>query len=103
MLNNTFEYSVKNCIRDTEGRYIILEISIINLITFFIINVYAPNKDEPEWFNNLFNIMEPISNNYEIWTGDWNAALSDNDIYNYTTLRNPFASQTINNFISKMV
>ena len=48
MLNNTFEYSVKNCIRDIEGRYIILEISIINLITFFIINVYAPNKDEPD-------------------------------------------------------
>ena len=101
MLNNTFEYSVKNCIKDPEGRYIILEITIINLITLFIINIYAPNKDDLDWFNNLFNIMEPISNNCEIWTGDWNAALSDNDIYNYATLRNPLASQTINNFINK--
>ena len=101
MLNNTFEYSVKNCIKDPEGRYIILEITIVNLITFFIINIYAPNKDDPDWFNNLFNIMEPISNNCEIWTGDWNAALSDNDIYNYATLRYPLTSQTINNFINK--
>ena len=71
------------------------------MITFFIINIYAPNKDDPDWFNNLFNIMEPISNNCEIWTGDWNAALSDNDIYNYTTLRHSLASQTINNYINK--
>ena len=41
MLNNTFEYSVKNCIRDSKGRFIILELTIVNLITFFIINIYA--------------------------------------------------------------
>ena len=78
-----------------------MEITIVNLITFFIINLYAPNKDEPDWFNSLFDIIEPISNNCEIWTGDWNAALSKNDIYNYPTLRNPLASQTINNFINR--
>ena len=59
------------------------------------------HKDEPGWFNTLFNIMKSISNNCEIWTWDWNAALSDNDIYNYTTLRNPLASQIINNFSNK--
>ena len=31
---------------------------------------------------------------------DWNAALSETDIYNYAKLRNPMASQVINNFIS---
>ena len=101
LLNNTFEYSVNKCIKDPEGRYVILEISIINLITLLVINVYAPNRDDPDWFNALFDINQPISNNCEIWTGDWNAALSNNDIYNYPQLRNPLASQTINNFMNK--
>ena len=98
MLNNTFEYQVNQCVRDPEGRFIIIELSITNLINVFVINVYAPNKDDPGWFDKLFKKVQSISNNCEIWTGDWNAALSDTDIYNYSKLRNPLASQTINDF-----
>ena len=98
MLNNTFEYQVNRCVRDPEGRFIIIELSITNLINVFIINVYAPNKDDPGWFEKLSKKVQSISNNCEIWTGDWNAALSDTDIYNYSKLRNPLASQTINDF-----
>ena len=98
MLNNTFEYQVNQCIRDPDGRYIILELSIANLFTVFVINIYAPNNDDPVWFNKLFTRVQSISNNCEIWTGDWNAALSNIDIYNYAKLRNPLASQAINNF-----
>ena len=47
MINNTFEYNVKQCIKDPEGRYLILELSIANLINVFIINLYAPNRDDP--------------------------------------------------------
>ena len=39
MVNNTFEYSVKRCIKDPEGRYVILNLSIVNFINVFIINV----------------------------------------------------------------
>ena len=92
MINNTFEYNVKQCIKDPEGRYVILELSITNLINVFIINLYAPNKDDPVWFSTLFEKVKTISNNCEIWTGDWNAALSEADIYNYAKLRNPLAS-----------
>ena len=101
MLNNTFEYKVKQCIKDPEGRYLILELSIVNLINVFIINLYAPNRDDPVWFTTLFDKVKSISNKCEIWTGDWNAALSEIDIYNYAKLRNPMASQVINKFISK--
>ena len=100
MINYTFEYKVKQCIKDPEGRYLILELSITNLINVFIINVYAPNRDDPVWFSTLFDKVKAISNNCEIWTGDWNAALSESDIYNYAKLRNPLASRVINNFIS---
>ena len=100
MINNTFEHTVKQCIKDPEGRFLILELSITNLINVFIINLYAPNRDDPVWFSALFEKVKSISNNCEIWTGDWNAALSEADIYNYAKLRNPLASQIINKFIS---
>ena len=102
MMNNTFEYQVNQCIRDPEGQYISLELSMANLINVFVINIYAPNNDDPVWFNNLFKKVQSISNNCEIWTGDWNAALSDIDIYNYAKLRNPLASQAINDFKFKI-
>ena len=101
MLNNTFEYKVKQFIKDPEGRCVILELSITNLINVFIINLYAPNRDDPVWFTTLFDKVKSVSNNCEIWTGDWNAALSEIDIYNYAKLRNPMACQAINNFMSK--
>ena len=47
-----------------------MEISITNLFTFFLINVYGPNRDEPEWLQTLFNKVENITNGTEIWTGD---------------------------------
>ena len=101
MLNNTFEYKVNQCIKDPEGRYLIIELSITNLINVLIINLYAPNRDDPVWFSTLFDKVHTISNGTEIWTGDWNAALSNNDIYNYSALRNPLASKAINNHIMK--
>ena len=101
LINNTFEYSINKCIKDPEGRYIIIEISITNLFTFFFINVYGPNRDDPEWFNILFDKVGILTNGTEIWTGDWNVALSENDFYNYSKLRNHLSSNTINNFMDR--
>ena len=47
MINNSFEYKVNQCIKDPEGRYVIVKLSIANLINVFIINLYAPNRDDP--------------------------------------------------------
>ena len=55
MINNSFEYKVNQCIRDPEGRYVIIELSIANLINVYIINLYAPNRDDPVWFTTLFD------------------------------------------------
>ena len=35
MINNSFEYKVNQCIRDPEGRYVIIELSIANLINVY--------------------------------------------------------------------
>ena len=91
LINNTFEYSLKQSITDPQGRYIILELELINLRTIFLINVYGPNTDEPLWFQNLIKKVQLISNDNEIWVGDWNVTLGDLDTYNYIAARNPKA------------
>ena len=99
LLNNTFEYKIIQSKKDPNGRYIILEIDIINLGKFFLINLYGPNKDDPSWFAELFKAVKKISNDNEIWVGDWNVSLSELDNHNYTKQRNLKANKTINDFI----
>ena len=99
LLNKTFEYSIKQCIKDPEGRYIILELDITHLRNIFLINIYGPNSDEPAWFLNPFQKVQKISNDNEIWVGDWNVSLTDLDNYNYVKARNTKSNIIINNFI----
>ena len=40
---------------DENGRLLIVEIKLEGDFTFVLVNVYAPNKDSPEFFNNLRN------------------------------------------------
>ena len=60
LLNNTFKYSIKSCIKDPDVGYIILELFIVNLMTVFLINIYAPNRDDPEWFSNHFEQVQVL-------------------------------------------
>ena len=46
LIKNTFEYSISKKVLDSDGRYIILVLDIINLLKVAIIKLYAPNKDE---------------------------------------------------------
>ena len=43
--------------------------------------------------------MQKITNDNEIWVGDWNVSLTDLDNYNYTKARNTRSNAIINNFI----
>ena len=66
LINNSFEYTILSSHKDPEGRYIILEISVTNLYTFFLIDIYGPNRDDPDWFSTLFNKVRNVSNGTEI-------------------------------------
>ena len=103
LINNTFEYLLKQSIKDPQGRYIILELELINLRTIFLINVYGPNTDDPLWFQSLIKKVQLISNDNEIWVGDWNVTLGDLDTYNYIAARNTKAKKVLNSFIENDV
>ena len=96
MYPSTKPLSIQSKTKDPEGIYIILELSIMNLIT-----IYAPNSDDSVWSSNLLEKVQKIRNNCEIWAGDLNVPLSENDIYNYPKLGNPKSSKLIKDTIFK--
>ena len=50
LFSNNFEYKIHSVLKDTEGRYIIMDIEMLNK-RMTVANVYAPSSgDHPEFF-----------------------------------------------------
>ena len=65
------DITVNNIIRDDTGRYLILEVNINDSIYTFV-NLYCHNKDNPQFFQNVFNILLQINIDNLIVGGDMN-------------------------------
>ena len=69
--NIPFDHKVNDAHRDREGRYIILDMDI-NSVRCLIVNVYAPNSDDAEFFANLIDKIQSLGCLNVIWGGDFN-------------------------------
>lgn len=67
-------YKINNQLSSTNGRYLILEIET-NELSFLLINVYAPNEDNPNFFTNLFSEVNKYENPNKLYGGDFNLVL----------------------------
>ena len=91
--SNTLEIEIKEQIRDTNGRFLLLK-CIIQGTKIILFNVYAPNN-EKDHKNFLYEIKEKLEfldtdeYDYLIGAGDWNFTIEKNDRpggnYNYKT------------------
>ena len=54
LFNNNFVFDIQKYYSDPEGRYIIVDIKTEDQI-ITLLNLYAPNNDEPSFFQNIFN------------------------------------------------
>ena len=52
LINNNFEYKVRRVETDLNGTFIILDIKMQDK-RFTLVNLYGPNKDKPQFFNNI--------------------------------------------------
>ena len=66
---------VKN---DTLGRFNIIDLSVDNY-RFTLCNIYAPNDDTPEFFQEIFSIVDKIKPDNYIVAGDFNTTLGHLD------------------------
>ena len=65
---------ITQSIADSQGRYIIVQIKVGEEY-FIIINLYAPNRDLPSFFLEIFRKAESL-NGWKIYIGDFNFVMN---------------------------
>ena len=80
LLNNNFEQKVKTVKTDKNGNYIILDIEIQGK-DITLANIYGPNEDNPNFYENLIKNIADFENENVIVCGDWNLILDTEKEY----------------------
>ena len=101
LFNNSFEYKILNIKKDQNGNLIEIDINTHN-INFKIIVIYAPNTDDPLFFEQINDSITNSSYDYFLICGDFNLVLDPTlDSNNYKNINNPKARQKILDIISE--
>ena len=74
LIRRNFNVNIRKVIKDDRGRILICEFEKDDVV-FVIANIYAPNKDEPEYFLELVQGLEKVSEN-RIIIGDFNLVMN---------------------------
>ena len=105
LFNNTFTYKIHNIIKDdVDGSYIIMDISIFEE-RFTLANIYGPSdKDSPDFFTKVFDIIDNIGNRQVVTAGDFNVILNPSiDARNYKSYcSRPKSRRCINEIMERM-
>ena len=100
LFTKTFEYKVHKCINDTNGNFLLLDMTANNN-RFTLVTIYGPNTDNPQFFENISNKIAELENDSVIWCGDFNLVLNPKlDYCNYKTINNKNAREILLNIIN---
>ena len=89
LLNSNFEYKILSTFKDEEGNMIAIDIDVGD-ISLRLLNLYAPNKDSPSFFEKVKEILESNTQTYAIILGDFNLVLNPSmDSDQYKHVNNP--------------
>ena len=95
LINNTFEFKLHNAVSDQDGRLIVLDCTIRD-VNLYIANIYAPNDDDPIFFDMVKNKLENVESNSIILGGDYNVVQDYTmDTLNILNRNNPNAHQKV--------
>jgi len=78
LIKSNHQILVNSCDKDPAGRYIILNI-VIDGFNLVLVNIYAPNNDDPDFFFDIFAKLDNIQSSHLFIAGDMNAALGPLD------------------------
>ena len=79
LLNNNTEKKILTVKCDKNGNYIISNSLIENSFTITLVNLYGPNRDDPNFYNEIGNLIEDIETYFVIICGDWNVVQDFNE------------------------
>ena len=97
LIKNNFEYKILNCYKDN---CITLDIKFSKDISVRIINIYAPNNDDPNFFQDIEKKVAQNECAYVLICGDFNLVLDkEMDSLNYKHINNPRSRKFLLNMI----
>ena len=98
----SFDFRLHTVIRDDEGKYIILDIEMLEK-RMTLVNLYAPSSgDHPEFFEKIEKDIDKIANNYILIGGDWNVVLNPAlDSSRYRAVNRPKARKKVYDLMLK--
>ena len=100
LFNNNFEFKVKIAHRDTDGNCVMV-LAQIKQNDFLFVNVYGPNRDDPEFYKDLNEKIKEFRVDRVIIGGDFNLVLDPSrDYCNYKNINNPKAREEVENMIN---
>ena len=89
LLNNNTEITIFTVKCDKNGNYIISNLLIENSYAIALVNSYGPNRDDPNFYNEIGNLIEDIETDFVIMCGDWNVVQDFKlDCHNYVRENN---------------
>ena len=78
LFSKTVSVKVHSIFRDPEGRFIVLK-ACINELPLTLVNIYAPNRDDPDFLLKVFSEMDKLSSPFLIVGGDFNLVINSLD------------------------
>ena len=85
LFKNNFEYKIHSILKDDGGRYIPIDMEMLNK-RMTLANVYAPSSgDHPEFFYKFFTEIVSLDNELIVIGGDWNTAINPKIDTNHPT------------------
>lgn len=95
LFSNNFDFKVNKVIKDTEGNFIIIKLKTMGK-DILLINIYGPNRDNPNFYENIQKHISDFNNCSTIIAGDWNLVLNPTlDYFNYKHNNNPKAQEKV--------
>ena len=95
LFNTSVEYSIASSYKDNEGNLISLDLNLGD-ISIKLINLYAPNRDSPEFFEKIKEILHLSTQTFTMMVGDFNLILNPLlDCDQYKHLNNPRSRKVI--------
>ena len=99
LFNNNFQFEIMRQFSDPNGRFIIVDVKMENRI-ITLVNIYAPNNDNPAFFKNVLNHLLSFHCDDIVWGGDFNLVL---DVQKDKKGGNPVTHQNALKEVQKIV
>ena len=102
LFNNNFEFKVKRLYKGNDGNSLMVHM-VVNQTDYLLVNIYGPNRDDPEFYSNLTQKIKNFDIRNVIIAGDFNLVLDPTrDYCNYKNINNPKGKEMVDTMIDDL-